>query len=103
MEARTTLPQALRAALAAGEPKTLSDLSRELGVSEKSLPDAMSKLARSAVRAGSRLCQLPASCLECGFEFRDRERVTSPSRCARCRSERITSPKFWLETPAKRS
>ena len=99
MEARVTLPKAIQSALARGEPMTLAELSRELGVSEKALPDALNKLARSAGRAGAPLRQTPASCLECGFEFRDRERVTSPSRCPRCRSERIAPARFWLDSP----
>jgi transcriptional regulator len=97
MEARVTLPKAIQSALGRGEPMTLAELSRELGVSEKALPDAMAKLARSLSRAGARLRQAPASCLECAFEFRDRERVTSPSRCPRCRSERIAPARFWLD------
>lgn len=38
----------------------------------------------------------PAECEACGFVFRDRERLSSPSRCPKCRSERITSPVFTL-------
>ncbi len=98
MEARATLPRAIRSALSRGEPMTLRELSRELGVSEKLLPDALDKLARSASRDGVRLRQIPASCVACGFEFGDRARMSSPSRCPSCRSERITAAKLWLES-----
>lgn len=98
MEARATLPQLIRSDLSRGEPMTLAGLSRELGVSEKLLPDALEKLAQSASRAGGRLRQIPASCLACGFEFTDRTRMSSPSRCPSCRSERITPAKLWLES-----
>jgi transcriptional regulator len=97
VEARATLPQSIRSALLRGEPMTLAELSREIGVSEKLLPEALEKLARSVSRAGGRLRQAPASCLGCGFEFRDRARASSPSRCPSCRSERIAPAKFWLD------
>ncbi len=38
----------------------------------------------------------PAECEACGFVFRDRVRISSPSRCPKCRSERVTSPLFTL-------
>jgi predicted Zn-ribbon and HTH transcriptional regulator len=95
--ARLTLPQALREALRTGTPKALDELSRELGVSEKVLPDALDKLRRSASNKGERLRQEPPRCIACGFEFADRARAKRPSRCARCGSERLTKPRFWLE------
>lgn len=95
-----TLPRALRAALLDQDGKTLRELSQELGVSEKLLPDGLEKLELSTRREGGRLKQVPARCLACGFEFRKRERYKPPSRCPECRSERIAPPKFWLELPA---
>ena len=97
MEARLTLPQALQATLACAEPKTLKELSAELGVSEKVLPEAIEKLSRSLRRTEQRLRQIQPKCLECGFEFRERERFTRPSRCPSCKSERITPARFWIE------
>ena len=32
----------------------------------------------------------------CGLVFRTRDRLTSPSRCPECKSERISSPRFTL-------
>ncbi len=97
MEARLTLPQALQAALASAEPKALKDLSVELGVSEKVLPEALEKLNRSLRRTEKRLRQVHPKCLDCGFDFRDRERFTRPSRCPSCKSERIRPARFWIE------
>jgi transcriptional regulator len=95
-EAQLTLPQALRAALEGGTPKSLAELSVELGVSEKVLPDALDKLSRSLERGAERLQREPPRCLACGFEFQDRTRVKRPSRCPSCSSERLTKPRFWV-------
>ena len=52
---------------------------------------------RHAVRSSGRKLRIePAECEACGFIFRDRTRLSSPSRCPKCRSERITSPRFTL-------
>jgi predicted Zn-ribbon and HTH transcriptional regulator len=91
-----TVPQRLREALTDAEAKTLKDLSGELSVSEKDLIPALEKLKRSLEREPIKLGVEPASCLACGFEFDARERVSKPSRCPSCRSERIKPPRFYL-------
>ena len=96
-EARLTLPRALREALRGPSPKGLDELSRELGVSEKELPDAIEKLRRSLSHAGETLRQTAPRCLACDFEFDTRTRARRPSRCPRCSAERITKPRFWIE------
>ena len=40
---------------------------------------------------------LPAECDECGFVFRKRKRLSTPSRCPECKSERISGPTLRLE------
>jgi predicted Zn-ribbon and HTH transcriptional regulator len=91
-----TTPQRLREALTEVEAKTLKDLSGELSVSEKDLVPALEKLKRTLERERIKLGVEPACCLACGFEFDARERVTKPSRCPSCRSERIQPPRFYL-------
>lgn len=96
-EARLTLPRALGEALRSPGPKGLDELSRELGVSEKELPDALEKLRRSLQHSGETLQQTAPRCVACGFEFEARTRARRPSRCPRCSSERLTKPRFWIE------
>jgi predicted Zn-ribbon and HTH transcriptional regulator len=96
-EARETLPRALRAALTGAPPRGLAELSRELGVSEKLLPEALEKLSRTLERQGERLCMEAPRCLACGFVLEARGRAKRPSRCPRCRSERLTRSRFWIE------
>lgn len=96
-EARLTLPQALRAALRSPEPKGTAELSRELGVPEKDLPDALEKLKKTLSHSGETLRQTAPRCVACDFEFEARTRARRPSRCPRCGSERVTKPRFWIE------
>jgi hypothetical protein len=94
--ARLTLPKALREALRGPTPKGLAELSRELRVSEKELPDALAKLKRSLQHSGETLKEVPPRCIACGFEFEALGRARRPSRCPRCSSERLTRPRFWI-------
>jgi len=50
-----------------------------------------------SLEPGERLGEAPAACLACGFAFRKRERLTTPGRCPRCRTERIRPAAFWVE------
>jgi len=92
-----TNPQRLREALTGVPPKTLKDLSRELSLSEKELPDLLAKLERSLTQDGSKLEVEAARCFACSFAFEGRGRASKPSRCPSCRSERIQPARYWIE------
>ena len=70
---------------------TLAGLARALGTAVSGLEDEIRHIERSARR---RLTIDPAECQGCDFVFRDRSRLGAPSRCPRCRSERIDPPVF---------
>jgi len=91
-----TNPQRLREALTGVSPKTLKDLSRELSLSEKELPDLLEKLERSLAHGAAKLHVEAASCVACRFEFVGRGRASKPSRCPSCRSERIVPARYWI-------
>jgi predicted Zn-ribbon and HTH transcriptional regulator len=93
-----THPQRLREALIGAEPKTAKDLSRELSLSEKEVAVALEKLGRSLERGPLQLQVEAARCVSCGFEFRDRSRVSRPSRCPECRAERIAPARFSIRS-----
>ncbi len=44
-----------------------------------------------------RLIVIPARCEDCGFMFKEREKIKRPSKCPKCRSERIFSPLFKVK------
>lgn len=100
-EMTSTMPQRLRRALAGAEPRTLKELSGELSVSEKELVPALEKLQRSLARGPHPLAVEPARCIACDYVFDERGRVSKPSRCPRCRSERIAPPRFSLAGEAE--
>jgi predicted Zn-ribbon and HTH transcriptional regulator len=36
-------------------------------------------------------------CKRCGFQFKERSKLRPPSKCPRCKHEKITEPRFWIE------
>jgi predicted Zn-ribbon and HTH transcriptional regulator len=72
------------------------ELRREMEVPARVLEDDLRHIERSLRRGPLRLRIEPARCLACGFIFQDRasRHLHAPSRCPRCRSERIADPRF---------
>jgi predicted Zn-ribbon and HTH transcriptional regulator len=68
---------------------TARDLSQVIGIREREVYDHLPHIARSLTAQNRRLIIQPFQCLECGYVFRDRQRLTRPSRCPRCRQSRI--------------
>jgi len=91
-----TIRERLERALREG-PATAKDLSRAAGVREHDVTHHLEHLARSLRARRERLASEPPACFGCGFVFRDRTRATRPARCPRCRSPRISLPRFWVE------
>lgn len=92
----STVRGALEAALAAAPEGglTAKDLSSRVGISEKDVADHLAHLEKSLKAQGLRLEVLPASCIQCGFTFKERRRFTRPGACPECRSTRIDPPAF---------
>jgi hypothetical protein len=91
-----TLRRALLEELGRG-PLTARDLAARLGLGEKEVAPHLEHLERSLRGKGERLLVVPATCLGCGYVFRDRRALKKPSRCPSCRSERIDAPQFGIE------
>ena len=72
-------------------------VSQSLGISEKTVYDHMPHIIQTLSAQGKKLKIDPASCVSCGFEFKDRKRPTKPSRCPKCKNERIDPPKFRVK------
>ena len=98
-ERRLTIREAIRRVLADGFA-TAREVSGRVGISEKDVAGHLEHLARSLKSAGERLEIDPAKCLACGFVFRDRSRLTTPSRCPRCRDEGIAPARYRVSGPA---
>ena len=73
-------------------------LAQLLGIPERQVEDHLTHVVKSLARdRGRRVILDPSVCGDCGFVFRNRNRLTRPSRCPICRSERITAPQYGIE------
>jgi len=75
---------------------TAREISERASVQERDVAEHLRHLERSLIHSGERLQVSAPHCIKCGFEFRERERHSRPSRCPRCRSERISPPSFQI-------
>ena len=76
--------------------RTLKELAREARASARTVRADLEHIERGLAK-GERLMIVPATCGACDFEFRERRRIETPSRCPKCRSERIDEPLFSIE------
>ena len=82
-----------------GMPSTSRDLAETLRMSEREIEGHLTHIARSVARDPARQFVLhPAACDRCNFVFQERTRLTRPSRCPRCRSERVLAPRYEIQT-----
>jgi len=87
-------PQTLRKEIARAleeGPMDLREISQLFRIREKEALDHLQHIARSA-----RLKMEPAVCQRCGFSFKKRERLNTPSRCPLCKSESISPPRYQI-------
>jgi transcriptional regulator len=78
------------------EPRSVSRLARELGLSRSDAEDDLRHMIRSARAAGHRVVILPARCRACGFTFGE-EKLAKPGRCPACRASRIFEAQISIE------
>src|SRR4051794_38669284 len=88
---RERIAQALR-----GVPLTAREISVRASVPERDVAEHLRHLEHSLVHGGEQLQVSAPHCIKCGFEFSQRERHGRPSRCPRCKSERISPPSFQI-------
>jgi predicted Zn-ribbon and HTH transcriptional regulator len=77
------------------------ELSQALGVREKEVVLHLPHIAKTT--AGRKLAWQvrPAYCEACRYVFKDRRRLTPPSKCPRCRESRIRGPWFKVSPATK--
>ncbi len=69
-----------------------------LEIREREIEDHLPHVVKSIARDRTKRFVIdPSKCLDCGFVYRDRTRLTTPSRCPTCRSEAISPPQFGIE------
>jgi len=75
------------------EPRSVSSLAREIGLSRADVEDALRHMIRSARAAGHHIAVTPARCRSCGFVFGE-DKLTKPGKCPSCRKSRIFEPQI---------
>ncbi len=90
-----TIRQRMARALT-GRRLTAKDLSSELGIMEKDVPAHLEHVIKSTSRE-LRFITFPSRCRECGFLFKKRTRLRTPSKCPLCKSEEISETEYMLE------
>jgi predicted Zn-ribbon and HTH transcriptional regulator len=94
----TEKPLTLREEIAAAlrhSSLDLREISQMFRIREKEALDHLRHIARSEQQ--SRFIMEPAGCNRCGFIFKKRDRLNTPSRCPLCKSESISAPRFGIE------
>jgi transcriptional regulator len=85
-----TLRQEIAEALERG-PLDLREISQLFRIREKEALEHLGHIAKS-----HRLKMDPAACQRCGFSFKKRARLNTPSRCPLCKSESIIPPRYQI-------
>ena len=81
-----------------GSKLTSYQLAQLLGIPERQVEDHLGHVVKTIARDHHRRFVLePSCCHDCEFVFRDRRKLTRPSRCPRCRSESISAPRYGIE------
>ena len=76
-------------------------LAQMLGIRERQVEEHLVHVVKTIARDKTRRFILdPARCQDCGFVFRERRRLTSPSRCPQCRSEAIEAARYGIDLSA---
>jgi predicted Zn-ribbon and HTH transcriptional regulator len=73
-------------------------LAQMLGIAERQVEEHLTHVVKTLAHDRLRRFILePSTCPDCGFVFRDRTKLTRPSRCPICRGEGITAPRYGIE------
>lgn len=84
-------------------PLSAREIALELGLDprtgERIVYEHLSHIAKTIRRqSGGKLAlyMIPPRCRNCGYVFKDLSKPRKPSRCPKCKSERIDPPRFKI-------
>ncbi len=84
------------------KPLSVDEIAAILGLSPRDkhlVYDALTHIAKTIKRRSGgklELVMIPPTCKKCGYVFKDLKKPRKPSRCPRCKSERINPPLFKI-------
>ena len=93
-----TLRQRMTEILLREEGAGARELSQELHIPEREVYSHLEHIARSLAATRQRFHVVPARCLDCGFVFADRKKLSPPGRCPRCRGTHLQRPQYRIIT-----
>jgi hypothetical protein len=77
-------------------PMDVVGLAHTLALPEKEVLAHLPHIAKSVAGRKGRFIMHPARCLNCGYQFKDRRRLTPPGRCPRCKQSRLQGPDYQI-------
>ncbi len=95
-QAPRTIRQRMMELLRRPEGGDVREHSQALHLPEREVYDHLGHLARSLKSQGMRLEVEPARCLDCGFVFRKRTKLTPPGHCPQCRRSHLQRPRYRI-------
>jgi predicted Zn-ribbon and HTH transcriptional regulator len=79
------------------EPRSISSLARELGITRGDVEDDLRHAIRSARAQGHEVAVIPARCKSCDFVFGE-DKLSKPSRCPACKGTRLFEPMLRIRS-----
>ncbi len=94
-------PQTMRQQIVESLQGTLCSayqLAGMLRIREREVEEHLTHIVKTVARDRTKQFVIdPASCVECGYVFRGRTKLTTPSRCPKCKSEGVSPPRFGIQ------
>ncbi len=75
---------------------TAPELSEAVSIKEKEVYEHLEHIRRTVSAKKMKFIVRPYACRNCGFEFKDRNRLSRPGRCPRCKYQRIEDAGFRI-------
>lgn len=95
---RQTIRQQIAESLT-GTLLSAHQLAGMLGIREREAEEHLTHIVKTVARDRTKQFVIdPANCVACGYVFRGRTKLTTPSRCPKCKSEGVSPPRFGIQT-----
>lgn len=76
---------------------TVKELAERYQTNNKDIEQDLESIQKTLKRIGKKLVIKPSVCINCDFKFTTRDKIRSPSKCPKCRSESIQKQVFSVE------
>ena len=78
---------------------SLRELKLKFKLTIQEAKDEVEHIFKTAKTQGYIIHIVPGECGSCRYVFEDRRKVSAPSRCPKCKSEKVLEPLFKLISP----